>query len=162
MTSREAADLIRQDVRVTRSDLAAAKDFILQKLRGTEPFNRRLDVRDIAEERVSLGTLSIFDEAFANLGNTSLAFAVLHTVRVDKEGAEILQYLAESLADNSFTSERGRLLSEFVPLLAAPLQERGGATAIAALADEIEAFDTHFRNAVRRIDEPALARAASR
>lgn len=64
MTSREAADLIRQKVRVTRSDLAAAKDFILQKLNATEPFNRRLALRDIAEERVRLcgGSLPPFIE----------------------------------------------------------------------------------------------------
>ncbi len=125
----------------------------LDKL-GEQPWREQFDHRvDIAQERLALGTPSTFDEAFANLVNRDLAVVVLHAVRVDKESAEIVHYLGDSFAEDRFASERGRLLGQFVPLLAAPLLETGASAAIAALAEEIEAFDSHFHEAARRIGE---------
>ncbi len=123
---------------------------------GDHPWKGNLSGRiDIAKERLALGELSVFDEAFVNLRNSELAVAVLHSIEIDKEDQEINDFLCDWFASEELAFERGRLLSEFVPMMAAPLRAIGGTNAIGALVDAIESFDHHFQNAARWIDQGA-------
>jgi len=95
-------------------------------------------------ERLTLGELSDFERAFVAIGNGQLAHAVLHSVKVENDSANILGYLVEALVVEEWGTERERLLAEFLPQVAAPLRALHGTAAIARLLAEVEAVDGAF------------------
>jgi hypothetical protein len=95
-------------------------------------------------ERLTLGELSDFERAFVAIGNGQLAHAVLHSVKVENDSANILGYLVEALVVEEWGTERERLLAEFLPQVAAPLRALHGTAAIARLLAELEAVDGAF------------------
>ena len=98
-------------------------------------------------ERLTLGELSLFERAFVRIGDGGLASAVLHSVKVEKDSANILKFLAETMVSEQWGSERGRLLSEFLPQFAAPLRALRGTGEIARLLAEVERLDGAFLEA---------------
>ncbi|WP_300335205.1 toll/interleukin-1 receptor domain-containing protein [Accumulibacter sp.] len=104
-------------------------------------------------ERLTLGELSLFERAFVAIGNGQLANAVLHSVKVENDSANILRLLAEALLAEQWGGERERLLAEFLPQFAAPLRALHGSSEIARLIAEIEAVDSAFIEAARIVGE---------
>ncbi|HRD91749.1 MAG TPA: hypothetical protein PK201_01375, partial [Accumulibacter sp.] len=104
-------------------------------------------------ERLTLGELSLFERAFVAIGNGQLANAVLHSVKVENDSANILGLLAEALLAEQWGGERERLLAEFLPQFAAPLRALHGSSEIARLIAEIEAVDSAFIEAARIVGE---------
>jgi hypothetical protein len=104
-------------------------------------------------ERLTLGELSLFERAFVGIGNGQLASAVLHSVKMESDSANILKFLAETLVTEQWGSERGRLLSEFLPQFAAPLRALHGSSEIGRLIAEVERLDRAFLEAAGIVGE---------
>ncbi|HRF03614.1 toll/interleukin-1 receptor domain-containing protein [Accumulibacter sp.] len=104
-------------------------------------------------ERLTLGELSLFERAFVGIGDGQLASAVLHSVKVENDGANILKFLAETLVTEQWGSERGRLLCEFLPQFAAPLRALHGSSEIGRLVAEVERLDRAFLEAAGIVGE---------
>lgn len=99
---------------------------------------------DSERERLALGKLSLFERAFVAIGNGQLANAVLHSVKVENDSANILAYLAQTLVLEQWATERERLLAEFVPQFAAPLRALHGTGEIRRLIEAVEGLDDAF------------------
>ncbi|MBK6873950.1 MAG: toll/interleukin-1 receptor domain-containing protein [Kineosporiaceae bacterium] len=111
----------------------------------------------IARERAELGRLTVFEEACVAGGNGQLAGAVLHSVRVEDDADGVLRALSELLVHEQTGVRRARLLSDFVPAVAAPLFALGGTPALDQIIIEIERFDRAFVDAAWLIGPPVTS-----
>ena len=106
-----------------------------------------------ARERLALGKLSSFEREFNGTGDHGLALAVLHSVKVENDSANVLQFLADALVFEQWGTARVRLLSDFLPSAAAPLRKLNGTGEIGRLISEVAAFDSAFVTAAQIIGQ---------
>jgi hypothetical protein len=104
-------------------------------------------------ERLTLGELSVFERAFVGIRDGDLAYAVLRSVKVDDESEQLLKGLGDALAFEETAIERGRLLSTFLPLFAAPLRTLHGTSAIGRVIDEVGNLDQAFEDAAHIVGQ---------
>ena len=95
-------------------------------------------------EQLTLGELSVFERALVGIDSGELAYAVLHSVKVDNESEQVLKQLGDALVFEESATERVRLLSSFLPQFAAPLRTLHGTDALGRVIDDVEHLDRAF------------------
>jgi hypothetical protein len=131
-----------------------AAQTIIERIADVGRFSALENIRGIikiARERLELGPLSAFEQEMVKLSDSELAYAVLHTIRIETASAECLQEFKRVLSDESEAFDRSMLLGEAIPASTALVTDLYGAKAIAELVKEIEDFDSYFLDAASRV-----------